>query len=401
VGIKSEPVTYPFVVHNDLSMDPLYRELQQRGPFLARLDYGEPVWVATSYDDVKLVYGDKRFVKELGIGHDMPRMIPQHIADPSMLAHMDPPKHTRVRRLVLGSFSASRAKSMRGWMEQLVDEAMDELLAGGRSGDWVEGFAWPLPLRVASGILGVPRSEAPMFKAWIDELLDTATTLERKSEALELLLDYIRARIAERREEPRDDLLSEMVRARDEDDMLGEDELVSLSLSLFLAGFETTAAQIANTMYVLLSRRELWEELRGDPGLLDNVLEELWRWIPSFRHGWPMMQWASEDIEMSNGVVIPAGQPVLPEHQIANRDEAKFPHGDEIDFHRVDPDPHLSLAWGAHRCLGAHIAHLEIETTMRRLLERLPEIELATEPDDVKWSTATLLRSPTELPVRW
>jgi cytochrome P450 len=240
-----------------------------------------------------------------------------------------------------------------------------------------------------------------MFKAWIDELLDTATTLERKSEALELLLDYIRARIAERREEPRDDLLSEMVRARDEDDMLGEDELVSLSLSLFLAGFETTAAQIANTMYVLLSRRELWEELRGDPGLLDNVLEELWRWIPSFRHGWPMMQWASEDIEMSNGVVIPAGQPVLPEHQIANRDEAKFPHGDEIDFHRVDPDPHLSLAWGAHRCLGAHIAHLEIETTMRRLLERLPEIELATEPDDVKWSTATLLRSPTELPVRW
>jgi cytochrome P450 RapN len=382
---SSDPVKYPFVVHHDLSMDPRYRELQTEGAFKATLDYGEPVWIATSYDDVKLVYGDKRFVKELGHGHDLPRMIPQHIADPSMIAHMDPPRHTRVRRLVLGSFSASKARSMRGWMQALVDETLDEMVASGGPTDWVNGFAWPLPLRVASGILGVPRDEAPMFKGWIDELLDNATPAERKAESLGKLLAYIRARIAERRDEPRDDLLSEMVRARDEDDQLNEDELVSLSLALFLAGFETTAAQIANTMYVLLSRRELWEELKGDPDLLDSALEELWRWIPAFRHGWPMIQWASEDIELSNGVVIPAGEPVLPEHQIANRDESKFVNGDQIDFHRVDPDPHLSLAWGAHRCLGAHIAHLELETTLRTLLDRLPDLELVTPVDDVKW----------------
>ena len=192
-----------------------------------------------------------------------------------------------------------------------------------------------------------------------------------------------------------------MVQARDDDDQLTEDELVSLALTLFLAGFETTAAQIGNTVFTLMTHRERWEELLGEPDLLRPAMEELWRWIPSFRHGMPMIQWATEDIEFSGGIVIPAGHPVVPEHQLANRDETVFADVSEIDFHREAPEPHLSLAWGAHRCMGANLANLEIEATLKALLRRLPTLELAVAPEDVPWSTHTFLRSPEALPVTW
>ena len=150
-----------------------------------------------------------------------------------------------------------------------------------------------------------------------------------------------------------------------------------------------------------MAHRERWQELLDDPELLPAALEELWRWIPSFRHGQPMIRWANEDVELSGGVVIPAGDPVLPEHMVANRDESVFPHGLELDFHRKLPEPHLSLAWGAHRCMGAHLANLEVEITLRSLLERFPTLGLTVAPEDVKWSRDTFLRSAAELPLTW
>ena len=150
-----------------------------------------------------------------------------------------------------------------------------------------------------------------------------------------------------------------------------------------------------------LARRELWQELLDDAELLPAAVEELWRWIPSFRHGRPMIRWANEDVELSGGVVVPAGDPVLPEHQVANRDESVFPHAGEVDFHRPLPPSHLSLAWGSHRCMGAHLANLEIEITLRALLARFPTLDLAIAPEDVKWSRSTFLRSAAELPLVW
>jgi cytochrome P450 RapN len=169
---------------------------------------------------------------------------------------------------------------------------------------------------------------------------------------------------------------------------------------LILAGFETTAAQLGSTVYTLMAQRELWQELLDDRELMPAALEELWRWIPSFRHGMPMIRWASEDVELSGGVVIPAGQAVLAEHQVANRDESVFPHASEVDFHRVDPEPHLALGWGAHRCMGAQLAHMEVQVTVERLLDRFPSMDLAVAPEDVKWSPTTFLRSPAELPLQ-
>ena len=395
---STEIIEYPIVRYDDLTIDPLYQELQQKGPIRIQLPFGEPCWLATRYDDCKLVYGDRRFGKALGVGRDTPRMFVNKIDDPTLMANQDPPDHTRLRRLTSGAFAPAQIRGMRGWIEGLVDGLLDALAAQhGR--DFIAAVAWPLPMQVIGGILGVADSEVPKFRRFVDDMLSIDSPMEARLQALQGMRAAIGGLIEERRAHSTDDLFSIMVHARDADDRLSEEELVSLGQSLVLAGFETTAAQLGSTVYTLLAERRLWEELMADREVMPAALEELWRWIPSFRHGMPMNRWASEDVELSGGVVIPAGQAVLAEHQVANRDDSVFPHGSEIDFHRVDPQPHLALGWGAHRCLGAQLAHMEVEVTVERLLDRFPAVELAVAPDDVKWSPSTFLRSPAELPL--
>jgi cytochrome P450 len=395
-------VEYPLVRHDDLSMDPMYRELQQRGPFKAQLAFGEPIWVATRYEDVKAIYGDRRFGKALGLGRDRPRMHSMHMPDdPTLLANMDPPDHTRVRRLTSSAFSPPQIRSMSAWIEEMTAQLLDDLAAHGQGADFMALFAWRLPLQVITGMLGAADEHIPKFRSWIDEMTGVDSTIEQRAEAYHNLTGLIRELITERREHPTDDLLSMLVHARDEDDRLSEDELTNLTMTLFLGGFETTAAQLGSSVFTLLRDRDLWAELNEDPDLLPAAIEELWRWIPSFRHGMPMIRWANEDVELSGGVVIPAGEPVLPEHQVGNRDESVFPHGWEIDFHRVDPEAHLSLGWGPHRCMGAHLANLEIDVTLKALMRRFPTLDLAVPAEEVRWSPSTFLRSASELPLTW
>jgi len=393
-----EIVQYPIVKYDDLTIDPLYRELQERGPIRIQLPFGEPCWLATRYEDVKFVYGDRRFGKALGVGRDTPRMHEARIDDPTLMANMDPPEHTRLRRLAMPAFAPGQIRGMRASVEGVVDELLDDLSAT-EGHDFVPLVALTLPIRVIGMILGVSDADVPSFRKWVDEMLFVDSSTETRLRARDDLRSALGDLIAERRAQQTDDLLSLMVHARDEDDRLTEDELVSLGQTLVLAGFETTAAQLGSTVYTLMAQRDRWQELLDDPDVLQPALEELWRWIPSFRHGSTMIRWASEDVELSGGVVIPAGQAVVPEHQVANRDESVFPHASEIDFHRTDPEPHLALGWGVHRCMGAYLAHLEIEVTLEKLLARFPALELAVAPEDVKWSPTTFLRSPAELPL--
>jgi len=395
-----EIVQYPVVRHCDLTVDPWYRDLQQQGPIRIQLPFGEPAWLATRYYDVKTVYGDRRFGKELGLTHDVPRMHEMNVNDPDLLVNMDPPRQTRVRRLALTAFAAPQIKTMREWVTGVVDENLDDLLEQDSGADFIETVAWTVPLTVLTSILGVPREEAPSFRGWVDEMVGADTEINDRMRAAETMTNYVRGLIAERRERETDDLLSVLVHARDDDDQLTEDELVSLSMTLFLGGFETTAAQLGSTVFTLMTHRHLWQELLDDPTLQPAALEELWRWIPSFRFGSTMVRWANEDVELS-GVAISRGDAIVAEHSVANRDESVFPHGWELDFHRVDPQPHLSLAWGVHRCLGAHLAHLEVEATLDRLLMRFPTLELAIAPEDVRWSESTFLRSAVHLPLTW
>jgi cytochrome P450 len=235
-------VEYPLVRHDDLSMDPMYRELQQRGPFKAQLAFGEPIWVATRYEDVKAIYGDRRFGKALGLGRDRPRMHSMHMPDdPTLLANMDPPDHTRVRRLTSSAFSPPQIRSMSAWIEEMTAQLLDDLAAHGQGADFMALFAWRLPLQVITGMLGAADEHIPKFRSWIDEMTGVDSTIEQRAEAYHNLTGLIRELITERREHPTDDLLSMLVHARDEDDRLSEDELTNLTMTLFLGGFETTA----------------------------------------------------------------------------------------------------------------------------------------------------------------
>lgn len=392
--------SYPPVVTDDLTVDPVFTELQRSGPFKAQLPLGEPIWIATRYDDVKTIHADRRFGKSMGYGHDTPRLKGHaHGSDPTRLDNMDPPNHTRVRRLASHAFAPQQIRGMAGWIEGMTSDLLDEVVAAGQEADLVDILTWQLPLQVITGILGAPPAMIPVLKDLVDRLTSPISELEQKMEAYSAMKDIVRGLIVERREAPTDDLLNNLVQAQDDDDRFDDDELVNLSMTLFLGGFETTAAQLGNTIWTLLAHRDLWEELLDDRELVPAAMEELWRWIPSFRHGNAMVRWANEDVELSGGVVIPKGEAVLPEHVVANRDDSVFQNGSQLDFHRPDPQPHLALAWGTHRCMGARLAHMEVESVLVALLDRFPKLDLAVAPEEVAWSPTSGLRSPASLPV--
>jgi cytochrome P450 len=232
-------------------------------------------------------------------------------------------------------------------------------------------------------------------------MLATDSTTQERIDSQEGLRRYILDLVAERRRRSTDDVLGALVEARDQGDRLTEDELVMLCLNLFLGGFETTVAQLGSSIYLLMADRRLWQELLEDPGLLPAGLEELWRWIPSQRYGMPLVRWAKEDVELSGGVVIRAGEPVLPERVVANRDESVFPNGWEVDFHRSSPKPHLSLGFGPHHCLGAPLAQIEVEVAVIQMLRRFPRLELAVPAEEVRWSATSFMRSVEALPLAW
>jgi cytochrome P450 RapN len=401
-SLREQIINYPFVPERVLDVDPIYRQLQQNGPIKVRLPFGEPCWLATRYEDVKLVHHDRRFSKALGLTRDIPRLreggAPK---DPNMLASMDPPRHTRLRRLAMGSFSPPKIRRMREWIEGMVDELIDEMVASGQPADFFSCVSRSLPNLVMTGILGVPRADVPAFRTWIDSMLAVNSTAEQRVDAQICLRAYVLELVAERRRQSTDDVLGALVEARDQGDQLSEDELVMMCLNLFLGGFETTVAQLGSSMFLLMERRHLWQDVVNDPQLLPAALEELWRWIPSHRYGTPLVRWAREDVDLSGDVTIGAGDPILPERGAANRDESVFPHGWELDFHRQNPKPHLALGFGPHHCLGAPLAQMEIEVTLAKMISRFPKVQLAIPAGDVRWSNTSFMRCVEELPLTW
>jgi cytochrome P450 len=397
-----ELMKYPFADPVAVEVDPRYRELQSRGPIMVELPYGEPCWLATRYEDCRMVYGDRRFGRQLGLEHDWPAMAPMERAkDPSLLLNMDPPKQSRVRRLTSGAFSPAQVQQLEGRIQAVVDRLLDDMATAGPGADFVSHFSTQLPPLVIAGILGVAEADAPHFAALIDQLVGVDIPDVTRGEAHHQLQEFVLGLIAERRAHPTDDLLSVLVEARDERDKLSEVELCSLALSLWLGGVDTTHNQLGSVVYTLMTHPSHWQELLYDLDLLPAALEELWRWIPSHKYGTLFPRWASEDVVLSGSTTIRAGDPVMPEHMVANRDESAFEHGWDLDFHRVDPKPHLTFAHGPHHCMGAHLARLEVKLTIETLLRRFPTLQLAVGPEDVKWSATSMLRSALALPLRW
>ncbi|QFU87220.1 cytochrome P450 [Amycolatopsis sp. YIM 10] len=393
----SEVRSYPFSEPERLETEPLFRTLRQEEPLSrVRLPYGEPAWLATRYEDVKVVLGDPRFSRAASVGRDEPRMR-AHLPPPGNILSMDPPDHSRLRRLVTKAFTVRSVERLRPRAQEIAGGLVDAMLAKGSPGDLVADFALPLPITVICELLGVPYEDRADFRLWSDAFLSTTKfPPEQVAEYVERMREYMAGLIAQRRERPTDDLLGAMTLARDNDDRLSEEELLSLAQALLVAGHETTASQIPNFVYVLLTHPDELARLRADLGRVPQAVEELMRYVP-LGIGAGIARYALEDIELG-GVLVRAGEPVLPALASANRDESKFTEPDRLDLSR-DETSHVGFGHGAHHCLGAPLARMELQVALETLLRRLPGLRFADA--DVEWKDGLATRGPTVLPVDW
>lgn len=395
----TEPRTYPFSEADRLNLDPFYAELRRREPLSrVRLPYGEDAWLATRYEDAKIVLADHRFSRAEAVERDEPRVRPRRSVANGILS-MDPPEHTRLRKLVAKAFTNRRVEKVRPRAQEIADGLVDGMLERGAPADLVEDFALPLPIAVICELLGVPFEDRAQFRIWSDAFLST-TKLgpEQVEDYIGRMDDYMAGLIAKRRERPEDDLLSALIEARDEHDRLSEDELVRLASGILVAGHETTATQIPNFVYVLLTHPEQLAALRADLDGVPRAVEELLRFVPlGVASASP--RYATQNVELS-GVTVRAGEPVLVNTASANRDEAVFDDPERLDLLRQEAN-HIGFGHGPHHCLGAQLARMELQVALRTLLSRLPGLRFADSAEDVVWKSGMLVRGPLRMPVSW
>ncbi|MFI6227583.1 cytochrome P450 [Micromonospora echinospora] len=390
---------YPFSPPDRLNLDPRYAELRRDEPLVrVQLPYGEPAWLATRHADVRMVLGDSRFSRAASAGRDEPRNVPEQRE--SGILGMDPPEHTRLRRVVAKAFTARRVEQLRPGTRRVAGELVDGMIAAGAPADLVVHLATPLPIRVICDLLGVPVTDQDRFHTWSEAIVSTtALSPERAREYVDNLLGYMAGLVEQRRTTPTDDLIGAMVRMRDSDgDRLSEDELVRLAAGLLAAGHETTVNQIPNLVYVLLTNPEQWARLCAEPGLVPSAVEELMRFVPlGATAAFP--RYATEDVEVG-GVLVRAGEPVVVSIHSANRDERVFTDADQIDLARP-VNPHVAFGHGVHHCVGAQLARMELQVVLETLVERTPGLRLAVPEPELTWKTGLLVRGLTSLPVSW
>jgi cytochrome P450 len=395
------PLAYPFSEPDRLRMDPRYAQLRDRdGLTQVQLPYGGPAWLLTRYHDVKIMMADPRFSRERAVGEDEPRVMP-YVHRPDTLTTMDPPRHSRLRRVVARAFSSRRIETLRPRTQEIVDQLIDGMLAKGPPVDLMSSFALAVPMLVVCDLLGVPFHDRERFHDWSAVLASTASSgvgaaeLQRANTDLR---EYLAELIDQRRHDPAEDLLTVLVEARDTEERLSEDEMISLAWSVLLAGYEITAYEIGNFAYTLLTRSGLLDQLRDRPALVESAVEELLRYVPLTSAAFYARE-ATEDVELG-GTVVRAGEAVLASMTSANRDESVYPSADTIDLTRAE-NQHLAFSYGIHHCLGAQLARMELQVVVRSLVGRLPGLRLAVPEDQVPWRASSILRGPLELPVAW
>ncbi|MEU3301048.1 cytochrome P450 [Streptomyces sp. NPDC006678] len=376
-----------------------YARLREAGPVhrVTGPD-GSPVWVVTRYADVRQLLADPRL--SLDKTHRLPEHYSGFTLPPALdanLLNMDPPDHTRIRRLVTKAFTPGRVERMRPGIQALAEQLLDAVADRGRA-DLVAAYAAPLPITVICDLLGVPHDSRRDFRDWTDALVaPDPTNPGAAKQAVVAMLAYFPRLIADKRRMPGNDLLTDLIDVRDDGDRLTEDELTSLAFLILVAGYENTVQLIGTAVLALLDHPDQLAALRDDPARIDDAVEEIARYDgPALL---AIRRFPTQDVE-AGGVTIPAGETVMLSLASANRDPARFPEPDRLDLDRRE-NGHLALGHGIHYCVGAPLARLETRIAVSTLLRRFPALELDVPRDDLRWRPSMRARGLVALPVRF
>jgi len=395
----------PFLPEYRIDPYPSYRRLQAKHRvYTNRLLAG--TYLLPHYDDVVAVLGDTRFTVDRASADVFQRLNPFQGLSPefveainSALLMLDPPAHTRLRRLVNKAFTPRVVEGLRGRIQGLVDELLDAVAAR-REMELIHDLAYPLPVTVIAELLGIPPHDRVQFKQWSDTLavlldpLQAPNGLQPTEAAFVAMTEYMRVIFADRRAAPRDDLISALVAVEEQGQKLTETELLSLTMLILGAGHETTTNLLANSMLALFAHPAERRRLQDDPSLIGSAVEEFLRYDSPVQ---TTDRVASVDCEIA-GTRIPRGAVVGLLLGAANRDPARFPDPDRLDITRTD-NHHLSFGHGAHFCLGAALARLEAQIAIVTLLRRFPDLDGERAPRE--WKRSIVLRGPIRLRMWW
>ncbi|TWT11136.1 cytochrome P450 [Planomicrobium sp. CPCC 101079] len=374
---------------------PTYSDLRETDPIhQVRFPDGQLGWLVTRFEDATEVLKDPRFIKDISkmYGGSMDQM---SVFTQNML-FSDPPDHKRLRGLAQKAFTPKLIAGMRDHIQEIADELLDPL-SDRNSINLIDEFAFPLPIIVICEILGVPAEDRDKFRLWSNSLIEGTSGEIGVSifEHMNQFIQYLGEWFAKVRENPGDDLISQLIIAEEEGDRLTEKELYGVVSLLIIAGHETTVNLIGNTVLALLEFPEQQTLLREHPEMIPQALEE------SLRYNGPVefstSRWASEDLQLA-GKNIGRGDLVVVSLNSANHDPAKFNDPETFDITR-EKSPHLAFGMGIHFCLGAPLARLEGEIAISSLLERFPEMQLQIDKSKLEWRPGMIVRGVKEIPL--
>ena len=367
---------------------------------------GHDAWLVVSFDDARSALNDRRFSKDMHAAlASGDAVVAEGLPGPRFARHIltvDPPDHTRLRRLVSAAFTPRRVESLLPRVQSLVEELLDDIAAAGPDTrvDLISAFAFPLPFTVICELLGVPEADREPLGRGLSALLVPTTSEEEwahAKEASDRVVGLLESLVDTKHHAPDDALVSALITARDGDERLTTQELLSSIFQLIVAGHDTTASLIGNGLVALLRHPDQLDAIRADPALLTAGIEELLRYDAPVPHA--TFRYAVEPVELG-GVTIPAGAQVLISLAAANRDRDHFDAADTLDVRR-EHARHLAFGYGIHFCLGAPLARMEAQVAFSSLLNRFPELRLAVPFDELRWGhgDGLVLRGLTALPV--
>ena len=386
---------------------PLFAQVRELGPVHhVTLADGFDAWLVVGFDEARVALNDARISKDMhaalasGDG-----VVAEGLPGPDFARHMlavDPPDHTRLRRLVSSAFSTSRIEGLRPRIQSIVDDLLDALTDRDSDAtvDLVATFAFPFPFTVICELLGVPDDErSALGDGLVAMLVPTPTPADyaRAKEASDSVVAQLHQLVRTKRDQPGDDLVSALIAARDGDERLDERELLSTIFQLIVAGHDTTTTFIGNAVVALLEEPDQLALLRSDPDRLPAATEELLRYDAPVPHS--TFRYALEPIDIG-GATIPAGAQIIVSLAAANHDESRFTDAERLDVDRVG-ERHMAFGHGIHHCLGARLARLEGQLALGSLIRRFPQLRLAVQRCELQWGhgDGLVLRGLSELPV--